>query len=191
METNAASRILLNHERKVIQNLLTSAVLDKSEAERMLADVESRMAALQKLPVQISQPDPAWLITQTKWTQGLRQSTIDWLLTAANQQLYGANDLIIQEGTEGAALGIVSHGAAELSVTRNGKKHVIDILGPRALIGERSLLSGINSQTIRAITPVSIIWLEMSVLKPIMAKDEMLATRISQLLSSRGTKSAE
>ena len=192
LETNAASRILLNHERKVIQDLLDSAVLEKSEAERMLTDVESRMAALQKLPVQISRPeDPALLITRTNWAQGLRQSTIESLLAAANQQLYGANDIIIQQDTKGAALGIVSRGTVEISVTRNGKEQVINILAPRAIIGEHSLLSGINSQTIRAITPVSIIWLEMGMLKPIISKDEMLAARISQLLSSSGAKSSE
>lgn len=53
LETRAASRILLNHERMTIQQLLNSAVLDKSEAERMLADVDARMAALQKFTGQI------------------------------------------------------------------------------------------------------------------------------------------
>ena len=93
---------------------------------------------------------------------------------------------MIPQDTNGAALGIVSRGTVEVSVTRNGKEQVLNILGPRALIGERSLLSGINSQTIRAITPVSIIWLEMGMLKPIISKDELLAARISQLLTNAG-----
>ena len=74
LETSAASRILLNHERRVIQQLLNSAVLDKSEAERMLADVESRMATLQKLAGQISQPDSARLIGDSDWENGVKDA---------------------------------------------------------------------------------------------------------------------
>ena len=181
LETNAASRLLLNRERAVIQELLDSAVLDKPEAERMITDVELRMALLQKQAPKVSPPDPALLITRANWTQGLRQSTVNNLVAAADQHVYGANDTIIQQGTEGGSLGIVSRGTVEVLERRNGKEQVTNVLGPGTLIGVESLRSGTNNQTVRAIAPVVVVWLWASKLNPIVANDEMLSARISQL----------
>jgi len=182
LETNIAGRVLLNRERAVIQDLLDSAVLDRPEAERMVADVELRMASLQKPSPKISRPDPAHLITQASWSQGLRHSTVESLLSAASQEIYGVNDIIVGQGSEGGSLGIISRGTVEVSERRNGKEHVLNVLGPGALIGVRSLQLGINSQTVRAITPVVAVWLTASKLKPIIAADDTLAARIRQLV---------
>lgn len=182
LETTAASRILLNHERKVIQDLLNSAVLEKSEAERMLADVESRMAQLQKLPVRMPRPNPGQLISRSKLFQGLARSTLDALQEEASQQLYGAGDTIIQQGDASTALGIVVRGAVEVLSERNGGERVVNVLGPPAVIALQALQTGISNVTCRAITPAAIIWLEYSRLKTIMARDAMLAERLEQLL---------
>jgi hypothetical protein len=182
LETNIAGRVLLNRERAVIHDLLDSAVLDRPEAKRMIADVELRMASLQKLSPKLRRPDPARLITEASWSQGLHQSTVESLLSAASQEIYGVNDIIIRQGRAGGSLGIISRGTVEVSERRNGKEHVVNVLGPGALIGVRSLQSGINSQTVRAITPVAAIWLTASKLKPITANDETLAARIRQLV---------
>lgn len=184
LETSAASRILLNHERKVIQDLLNSAVLDKSEAERMLADVELRMAQLQELPVRMPQPDPGQLIRQCKLFRELPEVSIEALLKVAGQQLYGAGDVIIRQGDANTALGIVARGAVEVLLDRGGKEQVINVLGPQATIAEQSWLSGISGKTYQAITPVAIIWLEYERLESISAKDAILAERLAPLLGS-------
>lgn len=191
LETNIAGRVLLNRERAVIRDLFDSAVLDKPEAERMVADVELRMASLQKLSPKISRPDPAQLITQASWTQGLRQSTVQSLLSAASQEIYGVNDIIIRPGSEGGSLCIIYRGTVEVLERHNGKERVTNVLGPGALIGVRSLHSGINSQTVRAITPVVAIWLTARKLKSIIANDDTLAARISRLVHSEAEDSGD
>ena len=184
LETNAATRMLLNRERAVIHSLVESAVLDDSEAERMVADVESRMASLQKLNLKVHRPDPAELIAQASWVRGLRQTTVAALVAVASERIYGINEIIVRQGAEGGSLGIVSRGTIEITERQDGRDHVVNVLGSGALIGTRSLQSGINPATVRAIAPVSVLWLEAGKLKPIIAADAALATRINQLVST-------
>ena len=49
IETKAAIRMLLNHERSIIHNLVKSGVLEEPEAKRMIEDIEKRMQQVRKL----------------------------------------------------------------------------------------------------------------------------------------------
>lgn len=184
LETRAASRVLLNRERAVIQDLLASAVLDKPEADRMISDVELRMASLQKNRLKISQSNPAQMITQAEWTRGVSKPTLDRLLAIADQRVYGTGGVIIQQGSLGGSLGIIFRGAVEVTESAYEEEQVISILGPGELIGIRLLRSGFCRYSVRAITPVAVMWLEESKLKPIMSGDEVFAARIKQLRAS-------
>ncbi|WP_163339409.1 cation:proton antiporter [Desulfopila sp. IMCC35008] len=181
LETCAASRVLLNRERAVIQDLLASAVLDKPEADRMIKSVELRMASLQKAHQKIRQPNPAQMIRSAKWTQGLSKPTLERLEAIAVQRFYGSGDIIIQQGTLGGALGMIFRGAVEVTEYADEEERVISILGPGELIGVRLLRSGFCRYTVRAVTPVAVIWLDENKLKPILSDDELLATRIKEL----------
>lgn len=182
LETRAASRVLLNRERALIQDFLASAVLDKPEAERMISDVESRMASLQKKPLNISPPDPAQIISRAEWAQGLDSQTVDRLVAIADQRVYGTGSVIIQQGSLGGALGIILRGAVEITECGVEKEQLIRTLGPGELIGVRLLRSGFCKYTVRAVTPVAAIWLEENKLKPLIDSDKLLASRIDELL---------
>lgn len=67
---------------------------------------------------------------------------------------YGAGERIIQEGERPQALFALVAGEVDVSAERNGSRHHLALLGPGALIGEMSLVSGSSaSATVWAVGP--------------------------------------
>ncbi|WP_028581879.1 cation:proton antiporter [Desulfogranum japonicum] len=183
LETRAASRVVLNRERALIQGLLASAVLDKPEADRMIADVESRMALLQKKSLRISQPNPAQILLGAEWAKGLKGQTMDKLVAIADQRVYDTGSIIIQQGELGGALGIIFRGVVEITESGAEKEVVLRTVGPGELIGGSLQRSGFYGYSVRAVTPVAVIWLEANKLKPIIEGDKVFAAEIKKLFA--------
>lgn len=62
------------------------------------------------------------------------------MLLTSGRETHEAGDVIVQEGSHGSAVYVVSSGKVEISKMVQGKKVVLDILGPGDIFGEMSYL---------------------------------------------------
>jgi CRP/FNR family cyclic AMP-dependent transcriptional regulator len=62
------------------------------------------------------------------------------LLLTSGRETHEAGDVIVKEGSHGSAVYVVSSGKVEISKMVQGKKVVLDILGPGDVFGEMSYL---------------------------------------------------
>ncbi|NRB38040.1 MAG: cation:proton antiporter [Pseudomonadales bacterium] len=181
LETHTATRLLLNRERSVIQQLLKQAVLDKPEAERMIDSVEARMENLQKISLtQPNQPADV-LVQQLPWAAHLSEERREELVKIMEHSLYNNHEHIVDQGKPLCALGIIARGMVKM-VDESGGKKTTRTLGPGETLGALSLLSGISPSDFIADALVDIIWLQGDKLKPMMAKDKDLAEALGHLM---------
>ena len=62
------------------------------------------------------------------------------MLLTSGRETHKAGDVILKEGSHGSAIYLVTSGKVEISKIVQGKKVVLDILGPRDMFGEMSYL---------------------------------------------------
>jgi NhaP-type Na+/H+ or K+/H+ antiporter len=187
LESFSATRLLLNRQRMVIQRLLSEAVLDAPEGERLIQEVDHHMAQLETLPAEVPAADPSNLIRQSSWVQGINPTTLEKLMNAINQRIYSAGDTIMKQGSSGGSLGILLRGTTEVVEIEGDQEKVTEILGPGSLVGLMSLITGINPHTVKAAAFVDILWLDATDLKPLMSSDATLASNLTQLMT-KGTE---
>lgn len=180
LETLSASRLLLNRERKVIQELLKSAVLDKPEAARMINDVENRMADLQMHRNDIVTVDASNTVRQMEWLKGLPEETVETILQSGSTRIFSAGEAVCEKGSQNAALLIVLRGSVEVIEGET----ILDVSGNGTVLGAQSLMTGQWNHTVRACTPAELLILGAEKLRPIMAATPALATHISRLVTS-------
>ena len=63
------------------------------------------------------------------------------MLLTSGKETYKAGDVIVKEGSHGAAVYVLSSGKVEISKMVQGKRIVLDILGPGEMFGEMSYLA--------------------------------------------------
>ncbi len=157
IETRVAKRILLNQERISIASLVESGVLDTTEAEKMIEDVEQRMQQLDKAHIvqKIIKPTPFYALHQVKWLADVPESLIDRAAQHVTETTYTAGDIIMREGERGHALIMVSEGLVQVIRTRKGVEDIFDLLGPGNVVGAVTFLMDREAAaTIRAETPI-------------------------------------
>lgn len=191
LETYAATRLLLNKERSVINQLVSAGVLDKPEAKRMIEDVETRMLKQQTKPTKMLPPDPEKLLRQISWLEGIAPETITKLAKCLEDKINTTGDVVMKSGLEGKALAILARGSVEIIIEEKNVEVVQDILGPGHVIGLMALLTGTYDTTVKANTPIEALWLPIEKLRPIMAQDHMLAENISKLMQQLNNPTSE
>ncbi len=172
IQTRTANRLLLNRERSVIEELLKNGVLDKPEASRMIDDVENRMFALTKYPIEIKPPELDTLVFQSSLINKLSKETIDKLSKVAKHQIYDKNDLIVEYADSNSALMIVARGSVE--IIDHATNSVQNIVGQGAVLGINSIIKGFNENTLKASTPVEILTISKHDIDKISAEDNEL-----------------
>jgi len=182
LETHSAARILLNRERSVVSQQLKQAVLDAPEAKRMIANVETRMARLQKLSSYTVPTPSEKIFCHLAWSKSLKENTQDKLNQIVVRSIYNDNESISKQGKPLCALGVIVHGSVEVMEAKTNTK-INKVLGPGETFGSLSLLSGSSPYNISAISLVNILWLQGEQLKPLMTSDPELARAISKLMS--------
>ncbi len=191
LETQAATRALLNRERAVIQQLVSAGVLDKPEAERLVEEVEMRMKNLRNVPIKRQPPDVEKMLRQIPWVRELSDGTIAKLVGASEVRLYSAGDTIMRQGDNGGALLIVERGSVEVLRDTGEGREVEEVLGAGAVVGAMSLITGRFDKTIKAGTPVEGFWLGADHLRPVMAEDPQLTANLTHMLEGNGAPAAD
>ncbi len=186
LETQAATRLLLNRERVLIQHQLKLAILDKPEAKRMINDVEQRMMKLQRIPVlQVIKSDQ--LVDCMPWSRVLSSKTKEKLFEDMDQRIYNPGDRIVEQGQPLNAIGAIVRGTLEGREVEPG--HVItSLFGPGETIAVLALLSARSPATFTAESPVEIIWFKTEKLKGLMSDDSTLAKALAKLIYDASIK---
>jgi NhaP-type Na+/H+ or K+/H+ antiporter len=182
LETQAATRLLLNRERALIQHQLKLAVLDKPEAERMVHDVEKRMLALQRRPVmKVIRSDR--LVDCMPWSRTLSNHTKEQLSQMMESCIYNPGDVISEQDKAQPSIGVIVRGTVEGREQLAGATSSTTY-GPGETIAALALLSSKSPASYRAESPVEINWFDVEGLKAMMARDHDLARAIAPLLLS-------
>ncbi|EID4388441.1 TPA: cation:proton antiporter [Vibrio vulnificus] len=183
LQSQAATRLLLNRERAVINDQLKQAVLDKPEAQKLLNMVEERMAALQKESI-FDKSQEQKLINDIPWARELKSKTREELTSWIEHTVYDAGQLICENQRPLNRIGIVSRGSiTELYETRSDDnlEKVRTTIGPGETFALISLLTGKTNAQYVSDTPTDIMWLPVDKLKLLMNQDPNLTAVVCQL----------
>ncbi|MFC3152886.1 cation:proton antiporter [Litoribrevibacter euphylliae] len=182
LETQAATRLLLNRERALIQQQHKLAVLDKPEAERMIMDVEARMMSLQRTQVsEVIRSDQ--LVDCMPWSRQLSQDSKAQLSQMMQSTIYNEGDVIAEQHKPQHAIGVIVRGTVEASL-KVGDVQSCTTYGPGETISALAILSSKSPATYVAESPVEINWFALEKLKALMLRDSQLACAIAPLISS-------
>ncbi len=183
LETQAATRLLLNRERALVQHQLKLAVLDKPEAERLVHDVEKRMLNLQQRPVLLAIKSDQ-LVDCMPWSRSLCNETKEKLSAMMDQRIYQPGDLVLEQDKPHNCIGVIIRGTVEGRV-KQGSTTSVTSYGPGETIAVLVLLSGRSPASYRAESPVEVIWFASDKLKSILNKDGDLARALAGLMSDK------
>lgn len=186
LQSQSATRLLLNRERAIIKEQLKQAVLDKPEAQRLLDDVEHRMAALQKISI-FNKSREQKLKAEISWLKDLKSQTREKISALTEISVYEAGQVICAENQQINKIGVVSRGSIteKFKQTENGHTNKVHISkGPGETIGVLALLANQNAIEYVSETPVEIMWLPSEKLKALMAEDPKLTREMCKLLAS-------
>ncbi|WP_417347441.1 cation:proton antiporter [Ferrimonas sp.] len=181
LETQAASRLLLNRERTVIRRQMGMAVLAQPEAQKLLEGVEGRMHKLQRTSM-VEQPDsesqPCKLFPWAgDCSESTRKSLIDQLVITT----YSEEEVIIEADSELSQIGVLVEGSVEACWT-SPESTRIKILIPGEMLALSALVSGKAQAQYRGKSLCRIGWLELDLVKKLMTQDETLMSQLSEQL---------
>ncbi|BDY05006.1 cation:proton antiporter [Ferrimonas sp. YFM] len=186
LETQAASRLLLNRERTVIRRQMGMAVLAEPEAQKLLEAVEGRMHKLQRTSM-MEQPDAERPLKLFPWARRCRESSRKALHDALVITSYGDGDLILEAGTELGSIGVVVEGSVEARWRMAGSTR-LKILTPGEMVALSVLESGQAQASYRGRNLCKIGWLEVQLVKKLMTQDETLMGLLSEQLQMELTR---
>ncbi len=84
---------------------------------------------------------------------------------------YAPDDVLIREGEEGDSFFVVTAGKVEVTTSAKGHPMILGILKVGAFVGEVGSLSGKpRTETVRALTPVSVVRFERAKLMAVLGR---------------------
>ncbi len=188
LETQAATRVLLNRERAVIQRLVGAGVLDKPEAERLVDEVEHKMKALRNLPLNVPKIDARTMLARVDWIAGLPEEMAARLARLAEVTIHAADEDLLHAGKSAPALLVISRGSVEELSGDPPASQIEEVHGAGAVLGEHSIVEGHHQRGVRTATPVEAVWLKGNGLKTILAESPQLKAAIRKALQARAEK---
>lgn len=177
LETQTARRVMLNKERYLIEQLEAEAKLESSEAQKLVRDVESRLAALRQMPRFDSPTDFRPLLKQAPWLAGVRESSLQALSHCARRRIHAQGETLLRAGAPAEALVVLGRG----HLRRAGQA----IQAPGSTLGLEALLTGHYGQRLDAEGPCDLLWLPLSQVRSIAARDAVLARNISDAIAAQ------
>ncbi len=181
LETRAACRSLLSRQRTVIENLIDSGLLDTAEADRMLNNVDDRLKQLRHSPTKIEVPAPKDILDQVIWLDNVRPETRNQLLDSVDVRIHAKGEILLYQGEVEGSMAIIARGSVEVLKRTAGREVVTDILGPGSVLGVYNVLTGENDKTIRAHSPVEILWFNQATLRQFLHQDPALVKNLNHL----------
>lgn len=177
LETHSAHRLMLNRERAHIQDLIDEGVLDDSEAQKMMQEVEYKLAHLKQQPHRVSAKEITAQLRAMPWIKGLKDKTTLALGKIAHRQIFQEGELIFRQHQHAHAIAIVLHGKVGVISTHDEKTAEYG-----TIIGCSAFLTDSYRTSAKAITPTELLWLDLPNLKVIASKDKSLEQLLAEQL---------
>ena len=118
--------------------------------------------------------------------QCLSEIQLDQLVKQARMNHFGRGERVIEEGAEGDSMFILLHGAAEVSVAKNGSNIPVATLSSGDCFGEMSLLTGEKrSATVKADGDCYVMEIGKDVMGDIIRDSPDCLRQLSELLAKR------
>ena len=177
LETQTARRVMLNKERYLIEQLEAEAKLESSEAQKLVRDVESRLAGLRHMPRFDTPTDFRALLQQAPWLAGAKESSLQALSHCARRRIHAQGEQLLHGDAPAEALVVLGRGHLRCA----GQP----IQTPGSTLGLEALLTGHYGETLYAEGPCDLLWLPLPQVRSIAARDPVLARNISEAIAGQ------
>ncbi|GAA4504365.1 sodium:proton antiporter [Pseudaeromonas paramecii] len=177
LETQTARRVMLNKERYLIEQLEAEAKLESSEAQKLVRDVESRLAGLRHMPRFDTPTDFRPILKQAPWLAGVRESSLQALSHCVRRRIHAQGEQLLHGGAPAEALVVLGRGHLRCA----GQP----VQAPGSTLGLEALLTGHYGETLYAEGPCDLLWLPLSQVRSIAARDPVLARNISDAIAAQ------
>jgi small-conductance mechanosensitive channel/CRP-like cAMP-binding protein len=127
------------------------------------------------------------LMKSVDFLAGLQQPALDQLAQTSRLCLYASGEEIVRQGEPGSELFIIKSGQAAVLI-RQDKNEPVEItrLGPNAILGEMSLVTGTpRTATVRALSVCEVLVIGHDEFANVLVHYPDIAQRISDVLASR------
>lgn len=130
--------------------------------------------------------DVTSLLRRVELFQTLDEKSLIQLEKVAHISDFDTDTVIVRQDDEGDSLFVIVSGLLEVSQTDDGRRRALARLSPGEIFGEMSLLTGEpRIATVQAVTPVKLLEVRRSHLKPILTENPDLISYISEIQTKR------
>lgn len=177
LETHSAHRLLLNIERNHLLSMIEDGLLDESEAQKLIKDVEYRLANLTREAHLVTSKEISDQFRTMDWANSVKTKTLMALGNIAQRQIYNEGELIYGQNQNATAIAVVMNG--RVAVVSPKLERLAD---KGTFIGCCSFVSSTYQTSAKTVTPVEIVWLNLHQVKAIASKDKQLEKILSETL---------
>jgi CRP-like cAMP-binding protein len=120
------------------------------------------------------------------FSEVLDAAALDRLARNVSEVRFDRDAVLLSEDDSGHSMLVIASGEVAVSVPGSDGARRIATLGPGAIVGEMSLMTGARrSATVTALAPVAAIEIDKSALEPILAGSPQLVDRFAEMLDRR------
>jgi NhaP-type Na+/H+ or K+/H+ antiporter len=158
IEKRIAETLALQLERSQYEHLSHHGTLDPSQGERLVRDVDERIARLRQAPTRLPMPDALALLRGVPLFEPLDDVRIAELAKSAGRIVVPKGEYLFHTGDSGDSLFVVARGAVHVLREIEGQEVLVDVLGGGDILGEMALLTGeARNASIRAASTVTLV----------------------------------
>jgi len=175
VERRLAHRVALNVEREEYRRLAQHGLVDESDGERLLDDVERRMKGLRRERPHKELPDALELLSSATLLEVLPDELRERLADEAKEHVIAPDEVVFEEGDTGESLYVIARGAVRVYTGTDEQRTLVDVLGAGAVFGEMAFLGHTRrTASVEAATSVTLLELPCASVKKAMAEDPRL-----------------
>ncbi|MCE0493090.1 cation:proton antiporter [Vibrio salinus] len=179
LETHSAHRLLLNMERTHLMTMIDEGVLDESEAQKLIEDVEYRLANLKQEAHLMSSKEISEQFKAMVWAKGVKTRTLMAMGNIAQRQIYNEGELIYGQSEHATAVAVVMNGRVAVLSPK-----IERLAEPGDWVGCCAFLSSTYQTSAKTTSPAEIVWLNLHQIRSIASKDKQLKKILAEFLNT-------
>jgi NhaP-type Na+/H+ or K+/H+ antiporter/CRP-like cAMP-binding protein len=152
IETKQAIRTILNHQRSMVEKLVTQKRMEYDEAKKINEEIEERMHSIMDKPLKSETSVSKELFSDIFWLKDIPDAAMQKVIDQMQQKVYSIGETIIKHKKLNSDIYIIRRGTAKIMI--DGKTE--DIVGPGSILGEMSIIKNVGRDaTVEAELPVT------------------------------------
>ncbi len=152
IETKQAIRTILNHQRSMVEKLVTQKRMEYDEAKKINEEIEERMHLIMDKPLQSETAVSKEFFNDVSWLRDIPEAAKQKVIDQFQQKVYSIGETIIKHKKMNSDIYIIRRGTAKIVI--DGKTE--DIVGPGSILGEISIIKNVGQDaSVEAELPVT------------------------------------